>query len=141
MASNKAASTSQTPKPYNNYADNISRPFLKTDSIPKKNEESFLEASSNVNSHFLKIISYQLQNLDTSLKGKAVSCLDKTCQNQELETSSHNEEENHSHSSEDIHNVIEETFGDSSRLTINKIKNWNQGGTWNYYPRPTPPDL
>ena len=60
VASNKATSTSQTPKPYNNYADNISRPFLKTDSIPKKNEESFLEASSNTNSHFLTIISDQL---------------------------------------------------------------------------------
>ena len=70
-----------------------------------------------------------------------MSCLDKTCQNQELETSSDNEEENHSDSSEDILNVIEETFKDSSPLSINKIRNWNRGGTRNYYPRPTPPNL
>jgi len=70
-----------------------------------------------------------------------VTCLDKTCQNQESETSSDNEEENRSDSSEDILNVIEETFEDSSPLAINKIRNWNRGETKNYYPRPTPLNL
>ena len=70
-----------------------------------------------------------------------MSCLDKTYQNQESETSSDNEEENHSDSSEDILNVIEETFEDSSPLAINKIRNWNRGETKNYYPRPTPLNL
>jgi len=51
------------------------------DSILKKNEESLLKASLNANSHFLKIISDQIKELDTSLKGKTITCLDKTCQN------------------------------------------------------------
>ena len=36
---------------------------------------------------------------------------------------------------------MEEAFEDSSPLAINKLRNWTQGNTRNYYPRPTPPDL
>jgi len=51
------------------------------DSIPKKNEESFFNASSSTNNHFVKIISEQIKDLKISSKGKALICLDKTCQN------------------------------------------------------------
>jgi len=47
----------QIPKQIPTYADNISKPFFKMDIIPKKNEESFLEASSSANDQLLKIIS------------------------------------------------------------------------------------
>ena len=59
-----------------------------------------------------------------------------------FDTSSKEEEiDAQSSSSEDILNVIEEAFEDSSPPAINKIKNWHQGSTRNYYPRPTLPDL
>jgi len=97
-------------------------------SIPKKNEESFFNASSSTNSHFLKIISEQIKDLEISPKGKAITCLDKTCQNQVYDTSSEEEEiDAQSSNSKDILNVIEEVFKDSSPPVINKIKNWHQG--------------
>ena len=93
-------------------------------SIPKKNEVSFLKACSSANSHFLKIISEQIKEPDTSLKDKTITCLDKTCQKQVLDTSSEEEEgDTKSSSSEDILNVIEEEFEDSSPSAINKIRN------------------
>ena len=46
-----------------------------------------------------------------------------------------------SSSSEYVLNFMEEAFEDSSPPAINKIRNWNQGSTRNYYPRPTHLDL
>ena len=120
------------------HADNISKPFFKIDSIPNENEESFIKASSN--SHFLKIISYQIKQLDASLKGKFVSCLDQTCQDQVSDTSSSEEDEddNTNFGDEEALNVIEEAFKEPAPLAINKIRNWTHSSTRNYYPMPTP---
>ena len=43
------------------YTDQISKPFFKTDSMPKANEHLFFEALSNA--QFLKIILDQIQEL------------------------------------------------------------------------------
>ena len=126
-----------TTSPSTSYTDQISKSFFKTDSIPKVNEESFSEAFSNA--HFLKIISDQIQELST-LKDKSVLCLDKTCQNQPSDISSSSEDEVTTDGEEAL-NVIEETFEEPSPSAINKIRNWTSGGTRNYYPRPTPPDI
>ena len=76
------------PKSIPSYADNISQPLFKMDSILKKNEESFLNGSSSTNSHFRKIISEQIKELEASSKGKTKTCLDKTFLNQVLGISS-----------------------------------------------------
>ena len=58
------------PKSIPSHADNISHPFFKIDSIPKKNEDSFLNASSNTNSHFLKLIFEQIKSLRPPQKAR-----------------------------------------------------------------------
>jgi len=119
------------------YTDQISKPFFKTDSIPKANEDSFSEAFSNA--QFLKIILDQIQELST-LKDKSVSCLDRTCHNQTSDISSSSEEDVNTDSEEAL-NVINEAFDDPSPSAINKIRHWTSGSTRNYYPRPIPPDI
>jgi len=123
--------------PSTSYTDQISKPFFKTDSIPKANGDSFSEAFSNA--QFFKIISDQIQEL-TTMKDKSVSCLDKTCQNQPSDTSSPSEDEVNTDGEEAL-NVIEEAFDDPPPSAINNIRNWTSGSTHNYYPRPTPPDI
>ena len=88
------------------------------------------------------MISDQIKELDLSFKDKAVTCLGKTCQNQLSDTSSKEEDKDAEiTSSEDIINTLQETFEDDSPLAINKIRNWTQGTTRNYYPWPTAPDI
>jgi len=98
--------------PSTSYTDQISKPFFKTDSIPKANEDFFFEAFSNA--HFLKIILDQIQEL-TTMKDKSVSYLDKTCQNQPSDTSSSSEDEENT-DTEAALNVIEETFETAHHL-------------------------
>jgi len=49
-------------------------------SIPKQNEEAFVNKSKETNATLLKGISYQLKELETSFKGMKILCIDKTCQ-------------------------------------------------------------
>ena len=51
------------------------------------------------------------------------------------------EDDNTSTSEEEALNVTEEAFEELAPFAINKIRNWTQDNTRNYYPRPTPPDL
>jgi len=67
----------KTSIPSTSYTDTISKPFFEMDSLLKENKESYVEASTN--NHFLHIISDQIKELDTTLKGQSVTCLDQTC--------------------------------------------------------------
>jgi len=108
------------------YDNIVLKPFFKTDSIPKRNEESYLKAASSANSQLLTVISEQIKELDAIIKGKNVACLDNTCQDKISESSSSSEEEDEddtkSTTSDAIINTIQENFEDTP-LTINKLKN------------------
>jgi len=50
------------------------------DSIPKQNEEAFVNKSKETNTSLLKGITDQRNELETSFRGMKISCIDKTCQ-------------------------------------------------------------
>ena len=58
-----------------NYANSISKPFFKVESVPRKDQDDFTIAFSNAS--LLKQFSQQIKALD--LQTPSTSCLDKTC--------------------------------------------------------------
>jgi len=114
----------QVPIPLNtsegsNYANSISKPFFKVETIPQKDQDSFTQAFSNAS--LINQISTQIKALD--LQAKSTSCLDKTCVLAGTETSTTDEEEGDDPeaSEEESLNVISKLFDDEAPLTINKI--------------------
>ena len=125
----------QTPIPNStaNYANSISKPFFKVDSVSRKDQEDFTTAFSNT--MLLNQITQQLKAL--SIDSPSTSCIDKTCvQNQNIETESEDSE----HEDEEITNIAL-NFEEENALAINKINYENISTTRNYYTKPTPPDL
>jgi len=122
-----------------NYANSISKPFFKIESVPQKDQDSFTQAFSNAS--LINQISTQIKALD--LQSKSTACLDKTCVLASTVTSTSEEEEGDDpdSSEEESLNVISKLFEEDSPLTINKIRHWNSSTTRNFYPKPTPPDL
>jgi len=121
-----------------NYANSISRPFFKIESVPPKDQDSFTQALSN--NSLTNQISAQIKALD--LQSRSTSCLDKTCVLADIDTStSENDVENFDESEEESLNVISKVFEDETPLAINKIRHWNPSISRNFYTRPTPLDL
>ena len=58
-----------------NYANSISKPFFKVESVSRKDQDDFTTAFSNAS--LIKQISQQIKALD--LQAPSTSCLDKTC--------------------------------------------------------------
>jgi len=118
-----------------NYANSISKPSFKIESVPPKDQESFTHAFSNTS--LLNQILTQIKALD--LQTKSTSCLDKTCVLAKAETSTSEEEEEDDlgDSEEASLNVISKLFEEDSPLAINKICHWNSNTTRNLYPKPT----
>ena len=123
----------QTPIPNSaeTYANSISKPFFKVDSVPRKDQEEFTTAFSNT--MLLNQITQQLNALN--INSPSTSCIDKTCsQTQNIETESEDSE------GETINDIVQ-NFEDENPLAINKISYENTSATRNYYTKPTPPDL
>jgi len=102
--------------------------------------EAYDQAASS-NTQYLQVITDQLKELDKSVKGKSVSCIDQTCQINQEDSSTNSESDESTPESEAALRVIEDTFEESLPLASNKINHWNKGSTRNFYPRPTPRDL
>ena len=124
------------------YANTISKPFFKVESVSRKDQDDFTTAFSNAS--LLKQISQQIKALD--LQKPSTSCSDKTCAqiNQESTSSDTNEvdETNESdESEEETLNVLTKTFEEETSLGLNKINYGNKSTMRNYYSRPSPPDL
>jgi len=122
------------------YANSISKPFFKTDSIPKVCEDALTKAWSN--NHLLNQISDQIKALDAAAQTKLATCLDKTYHTKAIDSSSSDDEEAElSNSNTDCLNVLSEAFNDNPPPAINKIRHWNPSTSRNFYLRPSPPDL
>jgi len=124
------------------YANIISKPFFKVESVSRKDQDDFTTAFSNAS--LRKQISQQIKALDLQIP--STSCLDKTCAqiNQESTTSDTDEvdETNESdESEEETPNVLTKTFEEETSLALNKINYGNKSTMRNYYSRPSPPDL
>jgi len=102
--------------------------------------QAYHQAASS-NTQYLKVITDQLKELDKSIKGKSVSCIDQTCQINQEDSSTNSESDESTTESEAALRVIEDTFEESLPLAINKINHWNKSSTRNFYPRPTTLDL
>jgi len=102
--------------------------------------EAYQQAASS-NNQYLKIISDHIKELDKAAKGKSISCIDQTGQPCQNDSSSETKLDESSNESEVAVRVVEDTFEESGPLTINKLHQWKQGNTRNYYPKPTPPDI
>jgi len=127
------------PSEGSSYTNTISKPFFKTDSIPKKHEEACTQAWSN--SSLINRISEQI-NVVGSSQQKSASCLDKTCVLAATDSSaSEEDEEEQIESEEESLNVLSKILDNEDSLIINKIRHWNPSTTRNFYPRPTPPDI
>jgi len=106
------------------YAKSISKPFFKTDSVPKAREDALTKAWSN--NHLLNQISEEIKALDASVPTKSASCLDKTCPISKTDSSSSDDEEEEANDSEeDGVIVLGEAFKENSPPAINKIHHWN----------------
>ena len=79
--------------------------------------EAYQQAAS-LNNQYLKIISDQNKELDKSVKGKSISCIDQTCQTGQNDSSSDEASDNES---EAALRILEDTFEESRPLTINKL--------------------
>ena len=115
----------QTPIPNSaeNYANSISKPFFRVDSVPRKDQEEFTTAFSNT--MLLNQITQQLNALN--INSPSTSCIDKTCsQTQNIETESEDSE------GETINDIVQ-NFEDENPLAINKISYENTSATRNYY--------
>jgi len=119
------------------YANSVSKPFFKVESVPRKDQEHFTNSFSNAS--LLMQISQQIKALD--IQSPSTSCIDKTCSQIQHDTSSEAEDDINSESEEDTLNVITKTFEDEQELSINKINYGNKSTMRNYYSRPSPPDL
>ena len=121
------------------YANSISKPFFKVESVPRKYQNDFTTAFSNAS--LLKQISQQIDALN--LRTPSTSCIDKTCSQIQQDTSSESEEEPEEEieSEKDTLNVITKTFEEDKGLALNKINYGNKSTMRNYYSRPSPPNL
>jgi len=117
------------PSSSENYANSVSKPFFKVEGICRKDQEDFTTTFSNT--MLINQITQQLKALN--LESPSVSCLDKTC----MQNNNTDSEAESDHKSV---NNLTQTFEDSS-LAINKIRYENTSATRNYYTKPTPPDL
>uniref|UniRef100_A0A7C9DSG7 Uncharacterized protein n=1 Tax=Opuntia streptacantha TaxID=393608 RepID=A0A7C9DSG7_OPUST len=72
-----------------NYANSISKPFFKVESVSRKDQDDFTTAFSNTS--LLKQISQQIKALD--LQSPSTSCLDKTCAQIDKDTTASETEE------------------------------------------------
>ena len=131
----------QLPSPsvkVDNYANSISKPFFKVESVSCKDQDDITAAFSNAS--LLKQISQQIKAL--VLQSPSTSCLDKTCSNLTIDsTASEDEDEAEGGSETETLNILTKTFVEDSPLEINKIRHGNVPTTRNFYTRPTPPDL
>ena len=137
-----------TTKHSSSFADNFSKPFVKLDSIPRATVES-LPMPKSPNFDLVQNISEQMKAIG---KKKSLACIDKTAQQKVDNTSPSEEEEDAVTCSSDSNEVVaaiqmtledEEPIQNSYKeepLAVNKIQNWRNAKTRNYYPRPTPPD-
>jgi len=107
----------QIVNPSTSHHDGVSKPFFKTNSVPRDKMEAYQQAASSNNQH-LKIISEQIKELDKSVKGKSISCIDQTCQTCQNDSSSDEDSDNESDAAL---RVLEGTFEESGPLTINKL--------------------
>jgi len=82
--------------------------------------EAYHQAASS-NTQYLKVITAQLKELDKSVKGKSVSCIDQTCQINQGDSATNSESDEGTTESEAALRVIEDTFKESLPLAINKI--------------------
>jgi len=121
------------------YANSISKPFFKVDSVSRKDQDDFTTAFSNAS--LLKQISPQIKALD--LQTPSASCIDKTCaQIQQATSASETDEaEEDIESEEDNLFTLTKTFKEEKDLALNKINYGNKSTMRNYYSRPTPLDL
>ena len=131
------------------FSDNISKPFVQPDSILRAAVES-LPMPKSPNFDLLQNISAQIKAIG---KKKSLACIDKTSQQKVDNTSPSEEEEDAVTSRSDSNEVVatiqktledEEPIQNSYKeepLAVNKIQNWRNAKTRNYYPRPTPPDM
>jgi len=121
------------------FANSISKPFFKVESVSRKAQDDFTTAFSNAS--LLKQISQQIKALD--IQQPSTSCLDKTCAqiNQESSTSETDEVDEPNDSEEETLNVLTKTFEEEPSLALNKINYGNKSTMRNYYNRPSLPDL
>ena len=126
-------SSSSNPK---TYANSISKPFFKVNSVPRKDQDDFTTAFSNAS--LLKQISQQIKALD--LQKPSTSCIDKTCAQIQQATSESKSEEadEDNESEEDNLFTLTKTFEEDKDLALNKINYRNKSTMRNYYSRPTP---
>jgi len=101
-----------------NYANSISKPFFKVESISRKDQDDFTAAFSNAS--LLKQISQQIKALD--LPSPSTSCLDKTCAQISKDTiaSETEEADEEIKSEEEALPVLTKTFEEDTSLAINK---------------------
>ena len=124
------AKMQQIVSPRTTQEDSVSKLFFKTDSIPQHKMEAYHPVPSS-NNQYLKIISYQLKEIDMSVKGKSLSCMNQTCRITQEESSSNEDTNDGTNESEVALRVIEDTFEETLPLTINKIHQWNKGSIRN----------
>ena len=138
-ASKKDMANSNT-KPSSSFTESISEPFVKLDSIPTSIIES-LPKPKSPNHDLLQRILEQIEAID---KRKALTHLDKTCQQKVDSTCSSSSEEEAASSSSDSEEVIatiqktikeEEPIQNTDKeepLALNNIQNWSHVRTRNY---------
>jgi len=121
-----------------NYANSISKPFFKVESVSRKDQDDLTTTFSNAS--LLKQISQQIKALD--LQSPSTSCY-KTCAQIQNDTSASESEEAEEEveSEEETLQVLTKTFEEDTSLAINKIRYGNPSTMRNYYTKPTPPDL
>jgi len=122
-----------------NYANSISKPFFKVESVSRKDQDDVTTAFSNAS--LLKQISQQIKALD--LQSPSTSCLDKTCAqiNKDTTASETEEADEEIESEKEAPHVLTKTFDEDTSLAINKINYGNKSTMRNYYTRPSTPDL
>ena len=107
-------------------------PFVKTDSIPQAKLKAFHQASSS-NDPYLNLIADQLKALDLSSKNPSTSCLDKTCQIDQIETTSSDDSSEGFSDEQEAIQVLEQITEEPT--SVNKINNWSRGPGKNFYPQ------
>jgi len=118
-----------------NYANSISKPFFKVESVPRKDQDDFTTAFSNAS--LLQQISQQIKALD--LQTPSTSCLDKTCVQNDTTALETDEAGEDIESEDNTLQILTKTFEEVP--TTNKINYGNRSTMRNYYTRPSPPDL
>ena len=99
------------------YANSISKPFFKVESVPRKDHDDFTTAFSNAS--LLKQISQQIKALD--IQTPSTSCIGKTCAQIQQATSASETEEAEEQSEDDNLFTLTKTFEDEIDLALNKI--------------------